>query len=65
VSLPAAVPPVVALEPLLVAAGEADVLELSPLLPPHAASPMPRARLQAPARIKRLVRFNGGLLYLA
>jgi RNA polymerase sigma factor (sigma-70 family) len=59
------VPPVVAVEPPLAAepllvAGVAEPVELSSLLPPHAASPMPKARLQAPARIKRLVRFTRG-----
>jgi hypothetical protein len=38
------------------------LLELSLLLPPHAARPIPRARLQAPARIKRCMRFTGAPL---
>jgi len=64
---PAAVPPVVAEDPplegeLLLVAGALALLELSLLLPPHAASPMPRARLQAPARIKRFMRFTGAPL---
>jgi RNA polymerase sigma factor (sigma-70 family) len=63
--LPAgAVPPVVALDPPLVAellaAGELELVELSLPLPPQAARPMPRARLQAPARIKRFIRFTRG-----
>ena len=63
--LPAAVLPVVAGElplplevELALVAGAAEFVELSLLLPPHAASPMPRTRLQAPARIKRLMRFT-------
>jgi RNA polymerase sigma factor (sigma-70 family) len=61
--LPAAVPPVVAVDPplaavpLLFAAGALELVELSLLLP-QAAKPMASAVAQAPARIKRCKRFK-------
>jgi RNA polymerase sigma factor (sigma-70 family) len=61
--LPAAVPPVVAVDPplgavpLLLAAGALELVELS-LLPPQAARPMASAVAHAPARIKRCKRFK-------
>ena len=65
--LPAAVPPVVAVDPplaavpLLLAAGALELVELS-LLPPQAAKPMASTVAQAPARIKRCKRFTGAPL---
>jgi hypothetical protein len=61
------VPPVVAALPpldaeLLLVAGVLALVELSLLLPPHAASPMASADAQAPARIKRCMRFTGAPL---
>ena len=61
--LPAGVAPVVAADPplaavpLLFAAGALEVVELS-LLPPQAATPTASAEAQAPARIKRCMRFK-------